>query len=105
MATELKGTETVFLPFNRGHNHGAGNPPVEGNRKTHYLWDEVLGADSLLDILQRFMHFEVTERTVDTPAGKRIVRREAMIFPRYHQLDSVRKLVAHARVHRPDATT
>ncbi len=101
MTTELKGTETVFLPFNRGHNLGAGNPPVEGNWKTHYLWDEVLCADSLLDILQRFMHLEVTERTVDTPTGKRTVRKEAMIFPRYHQLDSVRKLVAHAREHGP----
>jgi type I restriction enzyme, R subunit len=101
MTTELKGTETLFLPFNRGHDFGAGNPPVEGNWKTHYLWDEVLRADSLLDILQRFMHLEVTERTVDTPTGKRKVRREAMIFPRYHQLDAVRKLVAHAREHGP----
>lgn len=101
MTTELKGTETQFLPFNRGHNFGAGNPPVEGNWKTHYLWDEVLCADSLLDILQRFMHLDVSERTVDTPTGKRMVRREAMIFPRYHQLDSVRKLVSHARAHGP----
>ena len=101
MTTELKGAETLFLPFNRGHKFGAGNPPVEGNWKTHYLWDEVLRADSLLDILQRFMHLDVTERTVDTPTGKRKVRREAMIFPRYHQLDSVRKLVAHARQHGP----
>ena len=62
MTTRLKGKETVFLPFNRGHGHGAGNPPVDGNWKTHYLWDEVLQADSLLDILQRFMHLEVTER-------------------------------------------
>jgi type I restriction enzyme R subunit len=97
MTTQLKGAETVFLPFNRGHNYGAGNPPVEGNWKTHYLWDEVLSADSLLDILQRFMHLEVTERTVDTPAGPRTVRKEAMIFPRYHQLDAVRKLIGHAR--------
>ncbi len=101
MTTELKGAETVFLPFNRGHKFGAGNPPVEGNWKTHYLWDEVLLADSLLDILQRFMHLDVTERTVDTPTGKRKVRREAMIFPRHHQLDAVRKLVAHARQHGP----
>jgi type I restriction enzyme R subunit len=42
MATQLKGEETYFLPFNRGHNHGAGNPPVDGNWKTHYLWDEAL---------------------------------------------------------------
>ena len=99
MTTELKGSETLFLPFNRGHNFGAGNPPVAGDWKTHYLWDEVLCADSLLDILQRFMHLDVTERTVDTEKGKRTVRRESMIFPRYHQLDSVRKLVSHARNH------
>ena len=99
MTTELKGPETFFLPFNRGHNFSAGNPPVEGNWKTHYLWDEVLKADSLLDILQRFMHLDVTERIVDTPQGKRTVRRESMIFPRYHQLDAVRKLVSHAREH------
>ena len=99
MTTELKGADTGFLPFNRGHNFGAGNPPVTGNWKTHYLWDEVLRADSLLDILQRFMHLDVSERIVNTPTGKRRVRREAMIFPRYHQLDSVRKLVAHARTH------
>lgn len=101
MATELKGAETLFLPFNRGHGFGAGNPPVPGEWKTHYLWDEVLRADSLLDILQRFMHLDVSERTVDTPTGKRTVRREAMIFPRYHQLDAVRKLVGHAREHGP----
>jgi type I restriction enzyme R subunit len=97
MTTQLKGAETVFLPFNRGHNFGAGNPPIEGNWKTHYLWDEVLCADSLLDILQRFMHLEITERTVETPTGLRTIRKEAMIFPRYHQLDAVRKLVGHAR--------
>lgn len=99
MTTQLKGTETVFLPFNRGHNYGAGNPPVEGNWKTHYLWDEVLRADSLLDVLQRFMHLEITERTIETPTGLRTIRKEAMIFPRYHQLDAVRNLVGHAREH------
>lgn len=97
MTTRLKGKETVFLPFNRGHNHGAGNPPVEGNWKTHYLWDEVLQTDSLLDILQRFMHLEVKERQVKTDKGARTIRKETMIFPRYHQLDAVRRLVAHAR--------
>ena len=101
MTTELKGAETVFLPFNRGHNFGAGNPPVAGNWKTGYLWEDVLRADSLLDILQRFMHLEVTERSVHTPTGKRTVRRETMIFPRYHQLDAVRKLIAHAQAHGP----
>ncbi|WDJ58045.1 type I restriction endonuclease subunit R [Xanthomonas campestris pv. campestris] len=99
MTTRLKGRETVFLPFNRGHAHGAGNPPVPGNWKTHYLWDEVLNADSLLDILQRFMHLEIKERQIATDKGVRTVRKETMIFPRYHQLDAVRRLVGHARAH------
>ncbi|SEN04791.1 type I restriction endonuclease [Bradyrhizobium sp. OK095] len=99
MTTRLKGKETVFLPFNRGNNRGAGNPPVESNWKTHYLWDEVLQADSLLDILQRFMHLEVKERQIKSDKGVRNIRKEATVFPRYHQLDVVRKLVAHARQH------
>ncbi len=96
MCTNLKGKETVFLPFNKGHNNGAGNPPVENNWKTAYLWDEVLSADSLMDILQRFMHLEVKEKQVKTDKGVRTIRKETMIFPRYHQLDVVRKLIAHA---------
>ena len=99
MTTRLDGKETDFLPFNRGHGHGAGNPPVEDDWKTHYLWDEVLQRDSLLEILQRFMHLEVKERQIETDKGPRMVRKETMIFPRYHQLDAVRKLVAHAREH------
>ena len=97
MTTRLMGKETDFLPFNRGNSHGAGNRPVKGNWKTHYLWDEVLQADSLLEILQRFMHLEVKERQLRTDKGVRTVRKETMIFPRYHQLDAVRRLVAHAR--------
>ena len=97
MTTRLMGKETDFLPFNRGNSHGAGNRPVKGNWKTHYLWDEVLQADSLLEILQRFMHLEVKEKQLRTDKGVRTVRKETMIFPRYHQLDAVRKLVAHAR--------
>ena len=99
MTTRLRGKETDFLPFNRGNHHGAGNAPVEGNWKTHYLWDVVLQADSLLEILQRFMHLEVKERQVKTDKGVRTVRKETMIFPRYHQLDAVRKLVVHAKAH------
>ena len=97
MTTRPRGKETHFLPFNRGNNHGAGNPPVAGNWKTHYLWDEVLQVDSLLEILQRFMHLEVKEKQVKTDKGVRTVRKETMIFPRYHQLDAVRKLVEHAK--------
>ncbi len=100
MTTRLRGKETIFLPFNRGSGPGAGNPPVEGNWKTHYLWDEVLQSDSLLDILQRFMHLEVKERQIKSDKGVRTIRKETMIFPRYHQLDAVRKLVDHARHNR-----
>ena len=99
MTTRLKGRETVFLPFNRGFNYGAGNPPVSGHWKTGYLWDEVLAHDSLLDILQRFMHLEVKEQQVKTDKGVRTLRKETMIFPRYHQLDAVRRLVGHAQAH------
>jgi type I restriction enzyme R subunit len=97
MTTRLKGGETFFLPFNKGHNRGAGNPPVDGNWKTAYLWDEVLARDSILDILQRFMHLEVKEKKIATDRGPKTVRKETMVFPRYHQLDAVRKLVAHAK--------
>ena len=99
MTTRLRGKETHFLPFNRGNDHGAGNPPAEGNWKIHYLWDEVLQADSLLEILQRVMHLEAKEKQVKTDKGVRTVRKETMIFPRYHQLDAVRRLVAHAKAH------
>jgi len=93
MTTQLKGKETVFLPFNRGDNHAAGNPENPGGHKTAYLWEEVWQRDSMLDILGRFLHLQTEERRI---AGKRI-RRIKMIFPRYHQLDSVRRLVAHTR--------
>ena len=95
MTTRLQGMATTFLPFNRGNGYGAGNLPVEGNWKTHYLWDEILQADSLLEILQRFIHVE--EKQFKTGKGMRTITQETMIFPRYHQLDVVRKLVAHAR--------
>lgn len=99
MTTKLEGKETFFLPFNRGLNHGAGNPPVEGDVRTSYLWREVLVRDSMLDILGRFMHLVVEEKTVATEKGLKHHTKETMIFPRYHQLDAVRKLVAHAGKH------
>lgn len=54
MTARLEGKDTFFLPFNRGHNFGAGNPPVAGDVRTRYLWQEVLNRESLLDILARF---------------------------------------------------
>ncbi len=93
MATRLAGSPTYFLPFNCGMNGGAGNPPDrEGrNYKTAYLWEEVLHRDSLLDLLARFLHLDVEEKTTDD--GKKI-RKESLIFPRYHQLQAVRRIVA-----------
>lgn len=90
MTTKLAGMDTVFLPFNRGFENGAGNPPVSGKYKTSYLWEEVLAKDSLLDILHRFVQFIPHE-------GDR--RKDKLIFPRYHQLDAVRALVADAKSH------
>jgi len=94
MATRLSGRSTYFLPFNRGCGGGAGNPENPDGYKTAYLWEEVLERHSFLDILARFIHLQVQEKQL----GGRKVKREAMIFPRYHQLDCVRKLVADARV-------
>ena len=98
MTTRVEGTSTHWLPFNRGYRKGAGNPPGEdGNYRSAYLWEEVLTRDSLMDILARFVHLEIVERQIRTSSGIRTVRKESMIFPRYHQLASVRKLVVHAR--------
>ena len=95
MTTRLAGEPTHFLPFNRGNNGGAGNPPdPEGrNYRTAYLWEEVLQRDSLMDLLARFLHLQVEEKMTDE--GKKI-RKETMIFPRYHQLEAVRSMVADA---------
>lgn len=98
MTTKLEGKNTFFLPFNLGHNHGAGNPPAKGDVRTGYLWHEVLTRDSLMDILARFMHLDVEEKTLVTGKGIKRHRKETMIFPRYHQLDAVRKLTAHAQI-------
>ncbi|WP_350027912.1 type I restriction endonuclease subunit R [Methylovulum psychrotolerans] len=95
MTTQLAGPKTFFLPFNLGHNNGAGNPPASnGGYKTAYLWDEVLQRDSLLDILGRFMHLQELEKKVVTAKAIKTERKESLIFPRYHQLDVVRQLVA-----------
>ncbi|MCX6178280.1 MAG: DEAD/DEAH box helicase family protein, partial [Chlorobiales bacterium] len=97
MATKLDRGSTYFLPFNRGYNNGKGNPPVDGDVRTSYLWKEVLVKESLMDILGRFLHLQVEEKTVPTAKGLKKLQRESMIFPRYHQLDVVRRLSNHAR--------
>jgi type I restriction enzyme R subunit len=97
MTTRLTGDSTRFLPFNKGFNNGAGNPPCEENYKTAYLWEEVLVKDSLLDILARFMHLQVIETKTATHKGIISTVKETMIFPRYHQLDAVRELVKNTK--------
>ena len=96
MTTRLAGKATHFLPFNKGCDGAAGNPPDPGGRtyRTGYLWEEVLQCDSLLDILARFIHLQIDEKRDDR--GRK-VKVETMIFPRYHQLDAVRMLVDAAR--------
>jgi type I restriction enzyme R subunit len=93
MTTRLDGGKTKFLPFNKGNGTGSGNPENPAGHKTAYLWEEVWARDSLLDILARFVHLQIEEKKL----GSTTVTRETMIFPRYHQLDAVRKLVADAR--------
>ena len=89
MCTWLANGKSVFLPFDMGNGkNGAGNPPNPNGYRTQYLYSQVLAPDSLLDILQRFVRVDYDP---DTHAMKRV------IFPRYHQLDAVRKLVADAR--------
>jgi type I restriction enzyme R subunit len=96
MTTRLAGGATHFLPINRGCDGGAGNPPDPTGRtyRTAYLWEEVLQRDSLLDLLARFIHLQAEEKRDDR--GHK-VKVETMIFPRYHQLQTVRMLADAAR--------
>lgn len=87
MATKLAGASTFFLPFNKGHNEGAGNPPNPNGHKTAYLWEEVFQPGSLAGIIQ---HFVLLEGDKTAPLTKK-----TLIFPRYQQLDVVRKLLDH----------
>jgi len=88
--TELKGKDSWFLPFNKGFNDGAGNPPNPQGIKTDYLWKEALTKRGLTDILENYA--QVVEE-VDEKGRKKLVQ----IFPRYHQLRVVRRLLADAR--------
>ena len=92
MTTRLAGKATKFLPFDKGFENAAGNPPDPAGRtyRTAYLWEGVLQRDSLLDILARFIHLQIDEKRDDR--GNKI-KTETMIFPRYHQLEAVRMLV------------
>lgn len=97
--TRLAGPGTRFLPLNRGKYGGAGNPPVLPTQEgyaTSYLWDRIWATDSVLNLIQHFIHaFDEADED-----GKRTGAR-LLIFPRYHQLDAVRRLADHARTHGP----
>ena len=96
MTTRLAGDATHFLPLDKGQDGGAGNPPDADGRsyRTAYLWEVVLERHSLFDLLARFIHLQVEEKRDDQ--GRK-VKVETMIFPRYHQLEAVRKLVQMAQ--------
>lgn len=88
MTTKLDGSKTYWLPFNKGSNNGKGNPQNENGYRTAYLWEYILQKDSWMEILQQFIHLQIEE--IETQ-GK-IYKKEKLIFPRYHQLDVVRKI-------------
>lgn len=100
--TKLAGKDTYYLPFNQGSNGagnvgGAGNPTNENGYTTDYLWKNVLKKDSLMEILHKFVHLQVKEE-VEHKKGKEIKKeKKNIIFPRFHQLDVVRKLIWNVR--------
>ncbi len=97
MCTQLKKEKSYFLPFNKGYNNGAGNPP-NGGIKTDYLWKEILTKNSLTDIIHNFCQLITEEKEFLNEKGKIRTRKEKkLIFPRYHQLVAVRNLLADAR--------
>lgn len=104
MTTKLNGKSTFFLPFNQG-SAGAGKDGGKGNPSTtdkdyitSYLWEDILQKDSMMDILQKFLHLQVKEEKKYTDDGEvEIVEKQTLIFPRYHQLDVVRKLISDVK--------
>ncbi len=104
MTTELKGENTYFLPFNQGSNGAGnigdgGNPETKDGYATAYLWERVLQRDMLLSLLQHYINFQETDTLVLNPVTHKQMKLidTRMIFPRYHQLDVVERLVADTR--------
>jgi len=96
MTTRLMGDDTKFLPYNKG----IANPPNPNGYRTHYLWEEILAPDSLLDIIENYVHLSrEVDKSWDPYKGKVVEKpKELLIFPRYHQLDCVRKIRDQVRV-------
>lgn len=97
MCTALAGKDSWFLPFNRGVNGGAGNPIVEKDTMTSYLWKDVFTKATLSNIIENFAQVIVSKEK--DKASKQMKIKEVVIWPRYHQLDVVRSLVAHTKTH------
>lgn len=103
MATKLAGKDTYFLPFNQGSNGagndgGKGNPANPSGYPTSYLWEDVFQKDSMMDILQKFIHLQTNEDKKLLPDGtEKITKKQVLIFPRFHQLDVVRRLIGDVR--------
>ena len=91
MCTELKGDKSWFLPFNKGFNDGAGNPPNHNGIKTDYLWKEILTKDELSNIIENYAQV-ISDKDEDTGITK-----YKQVFPRYHQLDVVKSLLSDAK--------
>ncbi|MEA2104065.1 MAG: DEAD/DEAH box helicase family protein [Candidatus Cloacimonadota bacterium] len=99
MTTKIAGDKTFWMPFNKGNNKGKGNPINPDGYKTDYLWKNILAKDSFLEIIQRFIHLQIEDIDVKTPgSASQRYKKEKMIFPRYHQLDVVRKITADAKI-------
>ena len=96
MTTRLEGETTTFLPFNMGDgngvNAGKGNPLCEDDYPVHYMWEDILTKDTILDLISRYIFIQVEEKE-DKETGKK-TKKESIIFPRYHQLDCLRKILA-----------
>lgn len=94
MTTKLVGSRTSFLPFNKGANEGKGNPVNPDGYKTAYMWEEIFSPQSLLELIGVFITLHKEEKE-DEVGRKRI--EESLIFPRYHQRDTVRRLIADSK--------
>jgi type I restriction enzyme R subunit len=91
VTTELKNERTFFLPFNKGFEYGAGNPPIEGKHKTHYVWENLWAPESLADLLQFFVH--AYDEVREDRLGKEY-RQPIQLFPRYQQWRTVLDLLS-----------
>ncbi len=103
MTTQLKKEKTYFLPFNMGNgvgvDAGAGNPVVSGKYSVAYMWEDILQKDTLIDLISHFIFVERSQK-IDPVTDKLGKLKETQIFPRFHQLDAVRKILADVRINK-----